>query len=90
MKNSLNISPIAEEIAQLIIDFNEDVRLKWNKDGSVQILIGNILPEVDTSKQTIGARRKRFRTNVEELLSNAHWEKIRVNIFMPLVNEAMS
>jgi hypothetical protein len=95
MKNKLDINPFAEEIAHLIINFKEDVRLKWNNDKSVQILIGKILPEVGTSKQTIEARRKRFRTKVEQLIFDVHWGKIRVNVYRPdypmsPINQTMS
>ena len=86
LQPKLNINPIAEEIAELIINFEEDARLKWNSDRSVQILIGKILPAENMIKQTNEARRKRFRTKVEQLLIDAHWAKIRTNVYMPPSN----
>ena len=86
LQPKLNINPIAEEIAELIINFEEDARLKWNSDRSVQILIGKILPAENMIKQTNEDRRKRFLTKVEQLLIDAHWAKIRTNVYMPPSN----
>ncbi len=38
-KPPLNVKPIAEEIAALIINGKQDDRLKWNGDGHVRVLI---------------------------------------------------
>jgi len=79
----MDLKPIAEEIAQLIISYQEDSRLNWKNDGTVAVRIGNILPEYSAVKQTLVNRRKRFRGILEELLNNAGWKKIRPNVFAP-------
>jgi hypothetical protein len=77
----LDARPIAEEITQLILNRQEDERLKWNQDGSVRLLIGKIIPEGSAAKQTVSGRRRRFREAVDELLMNAGWQKIRTNVY---------
>lgn len=79
----LDVHPIAEEIMQLIVNCQEDERLKWRKDGSVCIKIGKIFPEGSDFKQTLASRRKRFQEMVDDLLSKAGWQKIRVNFYNP-------
>lgn len=79
----LNVHPIAEEVAQLIIDRRPDERLKWNEDGSVRVQIGKILPAGLTSKQTLQGRRKRLRVAIEALVDKMGWRKIRANYYAP-------
>lgn len=79
----LDVGPIAKEIVQLILDCQEDERFKRNKDGSVLIKIGKIIPAGSALKQTLGGRRRRFREKVNELLSNAGWQKVRTNVYSP-------
>lgn len=68
---------------QLIIERQEDERLKWNKDGSVSVKIGMVLPKKSAVKQTLDNRRKRFGNTVDGLISNAGWHKVRTNIYAP-------
>jgi hypothetical protein len=75
------VKPIAHEISELILQNEDDSRLKWNDDGSVRVLIGKILPEEGSPKQTRDARRKRFRYEVEIILLNKGWEQLRVNTY---------
>jgi hypothetical protein len=80
-QKSLDVKPIAHEISELILQNEDDSRLKWNDDGSVRVLIGKILPEEGSPKQTRDARRKRFRYEVEIILLNKGWEQLRVNTY---------
>jgi hypothetical protein len=79
----LDVGPIAKEIVQLILDYQEDERFKRNQDGSVLIKIGEIIPAGSAFKQTIEGRRRRFREKLNELLSNAGWQKVRTNVYSP-------
>ncbi|MDA2920910.1 hypothetical protein MYX76_15700 [Desulfobacterota bacterium AH_259_B03_O07] len=83
MQPRLDVSPIAEEIVKLIIDRKEDGRLKWNKDGNVRILISEIIPKGLTVQQTLAGRRKRFRSAVDERLTESGWKKISHNRYSP-------
>lgn len=65
--SKLNVRPLAEEVAQLIVNHVEDERLKWNKDNTVRVYIGDVIPA--TNKQTAAGRRKRFHKAQDELLS---------------------
>jgi hypothetical protein len=83
MQPRLDVRPMAEEIARLIIDQQQDERLKWNKDGSVRVQIGKMLPAGSAVRQTLEDRRKRFRKAVDEIVSEAGWRKIRANVYAP-------
>lgn len=79
----LNVTPIADEIVDAIINHKEDERIKWNKDGSARLLIGVVLPETSgISKQTTTGRRKRLKAKIDEQLLGKHgWSKIRMNVY---------
>jgi hypothetical protein len=79
----IDVSPIAKEIAQLIITHQKDERLKWNKNGDVSIQIGRILPEGSAVTRTLAGRRKRLRKQIDELLINEGWKKVRENVYAP-------
>jgi len=79
---NLNVTPIAEEIVGLIVNRSQDGRLKWNKDGSVTVLMGKILPEGSAVTETLIKRRKRLRTKIEQLLENhTGWHTVRANVY---------
>lgn len=79
---NLNVTPIAEEIVGLIVNRDQDSRLKWNKDGSVTVLMGKILPEGSAVAETLIKRRKRLRTKIEQLLGNhVGWHTVRANVY---------
>jgi hypothetical protein len=80
MDRRLNVGPITEEIAHLIQTHETDERLKWNKDGSVRIRMGKIIPM--TKAQTTTGRRKRFRKALTESLANTGWQEIRTNVYL--------
>jgi hypothetical protein len=77
----LDTHPIAKEIAQLIIGGKADERLKWNPDGTVRVLMAEILPTGSVPKQTLNARRTRLRNQLDELLSQASYEKVQANVW---------
>jgi hypothetical protein len=83
MEPRLNVRPLAEETAQLIFNHVEDERLKWNKDGTVRVQIGKIIPAGSIKGQTLAGRRKRFRKAVEELLAYKGWQEVRLNVYAP-------
>lgn len=83
MQARLDIRPVAQEIVQLIIGHTKDDRLRWNKDGSVRVQIGKILPKGSAVKQTLNGRRRRFRQTVEEVLRGAGWQKVGPNVYSP-------
>lgn len=83
MQPKLNVKPIAEEIVGLILRRQQDSRLKWNADGSVQIVIGNIIPADSAVQQTLAGRRRRVRLEVERGLTNHGWRQARRNVYAP-------
>jgi len=86
MQERVYVKPLANEIAELISDHKNDERLNWKKDGSVRILIGKILPGESVVKQTLSGRRKRFRNELEKLLTAQGWEKISYYNYRPPKN----
>src|SRR5262245_52271385 len=83
MQAKLNVKPLAEEIVGLILERPIDRRLKWNADGSVRVVIGNIIPTGAAVKQTVAGRRRRFREETERLLTQHSWRKVRANDYAP-------
>jgi hypothetical protein len=79
----LDVRPLAEEVAQLIINRQHDERLKWNDDGSVRVHAGKIIPAAGVAKQTLTGRRKRLRKATKELLATAGWQEVRANVYAP-------
>lgn len=81
---NLNVKKIAEEIVPIIIKRKSDGRLKWYDNGTVRILIGEIIPTHSAVQPTVAYRRKRFRKVMDELLDNSGWNKVRTNLYSPL------
>ncbi len=80
----LDVGSLAEEIAALIINHQDDVRLQWCEDGCVKILVGKILPARSAVKQTLAGRRKRFRQALYTLLCGEGWQEVKVGTFKSL------
>lgn len=83
----LDVRSIAEEIAQLVVNHQEDERLRWKKDGSVHVNISRILPEGSAVKQTLEGRRIRMRDAVQERLNQEGWQKVGGNVYAPPATE---
>lgn len=83
MARRLDVKPLAQEVAQLIFNREEDERLKWYGDGTVRIKIGEILPDWSAVSQTLIARRRRFRDALTEVLSDSGWDEVRANLYRP-------
>jgi len=80
---TLDVKPIAKEVAQLILNGKNDDRLKWHEGGRVQVLIGRILPEGSSVRQTLIGRRKRLRSEIARQLAEQGWKQIRPNWYAP-------
>jgi hypothetical protein len=81
MQAGLDVGPLAEEIAQLIVSHRDDQRLQWYDDGRVRVFVGKILPESSAVKQTLAGRRKRIRTAVKERLAGQGWLERGANVY---------
>lgn len=78
----VDVKPIADEIAVLILAGKEDSRLKWYGHAKVRILIGRIFPAGSAVKQTLTGRRKRFKGALTERLEKVGWRVAAVNTFV--------
>ena len=81
MQTRLNVGPLAQEIAELIVAGRHDERLKWNTDGRVRVLIGKIFPEASAVKQTREGRRRRFREALTQILATHGWHEVTANTY---------
>lgn len=79
----LDVKPLAEEIAELIVRGMPDERLKWGQDGSVQVLTGRIIPATSACRQTIIGRRRRFRQELASLLKQQGYHECWGNWYVP-------
>lgn len=75
MKVRLDCGMLADEIVSLILDGKQDPRIAWKSDGSVKVDVGKIIPAESLARQTLAGRRKRFKTALEERLTEAGWDK---------------
>lgn len=69
----LDVYPIAQEVAALILAGKRDRRLKWTGDVNVRVMIADIIPA--TVKQTTSSRRKRFRAALDARISSHGWTR---------------
>jgi hypothetical protein len=83
MASGLDVHPLAEEIAQLILDRSQDARLTRSADGSVRVAIGKVIATGSAVPQTLSARRKRFRLALKERLEPRGWLEVRAYVFRP-------
>jgi len=75
----LNVLPIAEEVADVIISGRESEIVQRLPDGRVKVRIGSLIG--GGFEQTIAARRKRFRIALEKLLTSRGWRNVSVNTY---------
>jgi hypothetical protein len=75
----LDVRPMAEEVAALILEHVEDARVKWLDRETVRVNSGVILPKGSAVKMTLANRRKRFRLALAERLAPHGWVQVRAN-----------
>jgi hypothetical protein len=81
MQARLDVRPLAEEVAGVIVAQQDDERVTWRADGSVKVLIGKVLPKGSAVRETLAARRKRFRLALTERLAEEGWVEAGMNAF---------
>ena len=69
----MDVNPIADELAKLIINGGKDERLQWSANGHVRVLTGKII--LASFKQTLEGRRKRFMAALEQRLVPHGWTR---------------
>lgn len=70
----VDVKPIADELAKLIISGSQDERLQWSKGGHVRVLSGRIFPAELVPKQTLEGRKRRLVKAMEEHLAPHGWQ----------------
>jgi hypothetical protein len=79
MDKRLDVKPIAQSLADAIVTGKADARIAVNKDGSVRLKIGEIIPA--TNQQTTSARRTRLRARLSTILAPHGWKELRANVY---------
>lgn len=80
---SLNVEPLAEEVAAQIASGHPDERLRRHEDGRVRVLIGKIIPARSAVKETVAGRRRRFRVMLANRLVPQGWIQVQPNVWHP-------
>jgi hypothetical protein len=88
MEPRVYVGPIADEIAGLIVGGVPDDRLRWRRDGRVQLEMGKIFPKESGYKPTVEGRRARLRDRLIEILPERGWEHIGRNVFAKVDSQA--
>jgi hypothetical protein len=81
MARRIYVGPIVEEIATMIINHQEDGRLRWDGDDRVWVVTGRIFPRNSAFKRTLDYRRRRFRAALKERLAQEGWVESGRNIY---------
>jgi len=79
MAARLALKPMAQEIAQRILDGDEDDRLEWAEGGDVRVLAYKVFPTGTGFKRTVEGRRIRLCGYIVDVLADHGWEKIGWN-----------
>jgi hypothetical protein len=77
----LDVQPLVEEVLEAMRNRRADERLNWQKDGTVRVHIGKIIPEASAAKQTVAGRRERFRNALTATVQHAGGEVVRPNVY---------
>lgn len=80
MRPRLDVTPLVEQVAGLIVARTEDERLKWHENGRVKVLVGKAI-ENNAAKKTVAHRRKRFRDALRERLRLEGWHECGLYAF---------
>jgi hypothetical protein len=68
MAPRLDVQSIADDVAAAIQSGRQDRRLKWFPDGSVRVLVGQVIATDSGYKATVAGRRRRFWRALDERL----------------------
>lgn len=67
----LDVGPLAEEVARLVLERKNDPRLKWQDQGRVKVAIATFIPT--TNWRTTKGRQDRFRKAVVAIVGQQGW-----------------
>jgi hypothetical protein len=83
MTSRLDVRPLAQETAAMILQRQLDDRLRWGPDGTVRVQIGRIIPAGSAVAQTLAGRRRWFWKVLDDLLQKAGWSQLRPGVYRP-------
>jgi len=73
MSPRMNFKMVAEGVANQILTGEQHENIQWRTDDYVVLNIGEVIPE--TNQQTTTYRRKRFRGELETIMSVHGWKR---------------
>ena len=88
MAERIDVAPISEEIAGLIVGGVIDDRLRWLGDARVRVEVGRIFPEGSGHKRTVQGRRRRLREALIGALAPKGWVHLGRNTFVKVNPQA--
>ncbi len=81
MARRVSVTPMAQEVAEAIIQGLSDQRLRWLGGDCVHVVTSRLFPATSGCKRTIEGRRRRLANQVAESLAEHGWESIGQNRF---------
>jgi hypothetical protein len=81
MAARVSVLPLAEAVAQNIIQGQEDGRLVWRSEGQVKVVVSALFPTGSGFKQTVEGRRKRFMQALVPPLERSGWRHVGRGVF---------
>ena len=79
----LDTASLADTVFALIDQRSEDPRLNWRPNGTVAVNIGIVIPDAGSPRQTLTARRKRFRAALDQGIVDAGGDILGTNRYQP-------
>ncbi|MEX2431590.1 MAG: hypothetical protein WD645_06705 [Dehalococcoidia bacterium] len=77
MQPRMDATQIAATLADAILSGVDDPRIDRRADGSIQVLIGTIVPEGSQPKQTVIGRRRRLQAALNDELGQRGWQEVK-------------
>ena len=74
MTPRLDVKPIAAEIADVIVQGDEDLRLEWSGADRVRVLVKDFIPEA--TPETTRLRRRRFEGELYRRIAPLGWRRV--------------
>ena len=85
MAARVSVKSMAAEIAERILNSDDDDRLQRLDDGTVKVLASSIFPTNSGFKRTVEGRRRSLCGYIGDVLADHGWEKLRWNRFKKTV-----
>lgn len=79
---SIDVKPIAKNLATDLLKLKNSEILKWKSDNEVKVEFAKIFKSDSGNKQTVAGRRKRCRGELEKIVEDHGWKHTCNNVFI--------